>query len=410
MKADVAIIGAELDGLIAAIRLAELGRNVAVIAPAAGSLHYAAGGVRVLGYLRNGAGREEVVEPFAALARLDRSHPYSLAGGVRVREALDWSARLNVGNVGVAVEASECNELGLTPAGLRQPIWLPTVHQATIGRINGRKPTIVRFDGHLDFPADLIQAGLKRSGIDAACIAVGPPGPHRDNPGIARNFDRMSDTATYFATIRQALPAGTEIVLMPAVLGLARHEEIVSEAQAALGIPVFEVPTLPPSVPGMRWVRSLETFLAAKRATFRRNVRIVHAERDGNRIRSISDENGRTIEAGAFVLATGGVLMGGLDVDAAGQVSETAFGLDVAQGRPLVAGSPSATLAALHCSGIETDDRLRPKLNGSGAIQNLFVTGRTLAHWHPAEEVSAEGVSIVTGWMAAEYAHSVLEG
>jgi anaerobic glycerol-3-phosphate dehydrogenase len=42
-------------------------------------------------------------------------------------------------------------------------------------------------------------------------------------------------------------------------------------------------------------------------------------------------------------------------------------------------------------------------------MRNLFVTGRTLAHWHPAEEISAEGVSIVTGCMAAEFAHAGLE-
>ena len=39
----------------------------------------------------------------------------------------------------------------------------------------------------------------------------------------------------------------------------------------------------------------------------------------------------------------------------------------------------------------------------------LLATG-TLAHWHPAREVSTEGVSIVTGWAAAEAAHAAMEG
>ena len=49
-------------------------------------------------------------------------------------------------------------------------------------------------------------------------------------------------------------------------------------------------------------------------------------------------------------------------------------------------------LDALHRTGVDTDESLRPRSAGTG--DNLFVTGRTLAHWNPATEGSAEGVSI----------------
>ena len=42
--------------------------------------------------------------------------------------------------------------------------------------------------------------------------------------------------------------------------------------------------------------------------------------------------------------------------------------------------------------------------------ENVYVTGRTLAHWNPAVEASAEGVAIVTGWLAARSVHAYLEG
>jgi glycerol-3-phosphate dehydrogenase subunit B len=264
---------------------------------------------------------------------------------------------------------------------------------------------IVRFDGHRDLPAGLLLAALRDAGVDAQPVTVPSPSANCDNLGIARGFDRQADPAGWFASIAAQIPAGTGVALFPAVLGLDRHETIVAAAASALGATVLEVPTLPPSVPGMRWTRRLESELADSGCLFRRGVRIVAADRDGDRIRAVVDENGRRIETAAVVLATGGVLMGGLDVDADGRIRETALGLDVAQANPLAAGSPTEVLAALHGAGIETDSSLRPCRNGAASWCNVFVTGRGLAHWHPAEEISAEGVSIVTGWLAAQSAH-----
>jgi len=98
--------------------------------------------------------------------------------------------------------------------------------------------------------------------------------------------------------------------------------------------------------------------------------------------------------------------MGGLDVDSHGYVHETALGLGVYQSEPLNALTVDASLHSLHMAGVETDTNLRP-LNG---IRNVFVTGRTLSHWNPAQESSCEGVCISTGWVAAEKAHNQLSG
>ena len=101
--------------------------------------------------------------------------------------------------------------------------------------------------------------------------------------------------------------------------------------------------------------------------------------------------------------------MGGLDVDSHGVIHEASLGLETYQSEPLNAISVDQSLHALHTTGVETDKALRPKRNGSDTIQNVFVTGRTLAHWNPAAESSSEGVSIATGWAAAENAHQYLE-
>lgn len=410
MSAPVVVIGAELDGLLAAVRLRELGHPVSLVARSASSLHYAAGGVRVLGSVANGIGRQSVASPLHDLERLDARHPYRLAGAERARSALDWASG-TLARCGIPTNAHQGrNATAITPTGLKQPIFMSATHQATFEKIEARRTVIVQIDGHRDLPAGLLMAALRDAGIDARSVTVPSPSANCDNLGIARGFDRQSDLVGWFASIAALMPTGIEVALFPAVLGLERHEDVVAAASKALGAAVLEVPTLPPSVPGMRWARRLESELSDKGCTFRRGVRIVAADRDGDRVRAVIDENGRRIETAAVVLATGGVLMGGLDVDADGHIRETALGLDVAQENPLGTGSPSDVLAALHAAGIEADSSLRPCQNGAALLRNVFVTGRNLPHWHPAEEISAEGVAIVTGWLAAECARDGMRG
>lgn len=408
MRVDVLVIGAELDGAVAAMRLAELGRSVCIVTAGAGSLSYAAGGVHVLGYV-DGDRRRPVEAPLDAVAQLDRRHPYALAGRDRIAQALAWFA--TTPGAAVLGDASDgiANRMAVTPAGLAQPVLLPAGGQATFDRVAGRTAAILQFDGHRDFPVGLLLAAFERAGLRAQRVGVAPPAGRADNFGLARAFDQLPDVEGFFARLRPSLPRGAELALAPAVLGLHRHGAVIAAAAAGLGIPVLEVPTLPPSVPGMRWADSLDRLLGNVGCTLRKSIRIARVLRDGDRIRSVTDENGREVEASAYVVATGGVLMGGLAVDASGAVSETTFGLEVVQTEPLRADSAEAALAALHATGVETDDQFHPCDARGRACGNVFVTGRTLAHWHPAREISAEGVSIVSGWVAAEAAHAQLE-
>jgi glycerol-3-phosphate dehydrogenase subunit B len=87
---DVLVVGAGVAGLCAAVRLAEGGASVCVLAHGVGSTHLAPGTVDVLGYTP-----ERVAEPARALpgfvdARPD--HPYALLGVDSIAPALDWFA------------------------------------------------------------------------------------------------------------------------------------------------------------------------------------------------------------------------------------------------------------------------------------------------------------------------------
>jgi glycerol-3-phosphate dehydrogenase subunit B len=50
----------------------------------------------------------------------------------------------------------------------------------------------------------------------------------------------------------------------PAVLGLAGCADVHAAFEAGLGVPVFEIPTMPTSAPGLRLQAALETTVAAR--------------------------------------------------------------------------------------------------------------------------------------------------
>ncbi len=406
MKVDAIILGAELDGYLAAARLLEKGARVRILSPGTGSLHYAPGGIRVLGY-GPGDPQAPLLDPWRGLARLTPRHPYRKIGAARLRASLDWFFSL-AKEIGHPFFPSGGNVKTLSPAGLALPVFAPTGHQASIRAVSDKPVAVLEFAGHRDFPAPLVAAALRRLGKAASVVRVPLPGDLSESIALARCFDRLDEPGSYFRSLESLVPGDAEVVLCPAVLGLRQHLRVSRIAEEALGRPCLEIPTLPPSVPGLRLHGALEAWLQARGALLHLGARVVGAKTEGDRIMAIVDDQGEAFEAGAVVMATGGALMGGLQVDSFGVVREPLFGLDVIQTRPLGSETIDGGLEALHGAGVETDQSLRPSRNGSAPLDNLFVTGRMLGHWNPAEESSAEGVSIGTGWAAAEAALEVL--
>ena len=408
MKVDALVIGSELDGWVAAARLLELGRNVCVVTVGEGSLHYAPGGLHVLGYA-NGDPTHHVAEPFQSMAQLDPRHPYRLAGEDSVRSSLAWFGDSPLG-VGLADSGrDQRNSLAVTPAGLGLPVLIAQHDQATLEAIAGKAITVLAINGHRDFPWGLLVAELGRRGEQVDVVEIDPPGTRADTLAIARALDRHDEQDAWFKRLKSQLPDRTEVLLFPAVCGNQRSREAIAYVSEALGCTVLEVPTLPPCLPGARLNNLCRRHVTGHAGVVREGVRIAGMSTDADRVVSVQDEGGREIEASAVILATGGALMGGLTIDSHGAVHEPTLGLAVNQTSPLSEIHSEGAVDALHRAGIETDPSFRPCHDGSQAWQNLFVTGRNLAHWNPGAEISAEGVSIVSGWLAAESAHKVLD-
>jgi glycerol-3-phosphate dehydrogenase subunit B len=406
LKTDAIIIGSELDGLVAAMRLLQHGYSIRMFSNGAGSLHYAPAGLHLLGYTPPG-NEEIVVEPFDSIARLDRRHPYRKVGVDQVRNALDWFVKNNE-EMYQPVAVNGDNELVVSPAGLCVPVYATSKYQATVKKLSGKTVVVVRFRDYRDFPIELIAAGLGKTGTKASIVDIEAPGGIVENAALAKAFDALEEPDSYFAVLKGSVPADTEVILFPAVMGWSRCRQTLTSAERVLGVPCLEVPTLPPSVPGMRLERALSHHLQRSGIAFHTGARINRFSFDKEDRIVVWDEMGRRFEAGVVIVSNGGVLMGGLDVDSYGVVTETTFGFQTFQSEPLRAVTVDQSLNALHVAGVETDNALRPQCNGSGICDNVFVTGRTLAHWNPAVECSTEGVCIATGFVGAENAHTYL--
>ena len=96
---------------------------------------------------------------------------------------------------------------------------------------------------------------------------------------------------------------------------------------------MFEIPTLPPSVPGMRVHASLREALRRAGGRVILNTVVIGAEHEGGRVSALRTQVGlREERRGAdwVVLATGGFASGGLELDSRWRAREAALGLPVA--------------------------------------------------------------------------------
>jgi glycerol-3-phosphate dehydrogenase subunit B len=409
---DTVVIGAGLAGLTAALRLAEQGQRVLVVASGVGATHLAPAAIDVLGYLEN----ERVVSPAASLPQLVAArpeHPYARLSPEVVAASLQWLQERAAG-LGYSGSLEE-NLLLPTAAGVPKPSALvPETMTGGDLRAGGRF-LFVGLRGLKDFYPSYLADNLAHAGlpaeVSARALELAPP-LRRDVDvgalGFARRFEEPEFRDWVVGALGGRLEPG-ERVGFPAVLGLRNAGEVWRELERRLERRVFEVPTLPPSVPGIRLFETLKGALRRAGGRLVIGDTAVDAELEGPRVAAVAVETAArpaTYRARSFVLATGGFASGGLELDSHGVVRESVFGLPVA-GVP-EAGSPRFAPGYLDPqplarAGVAADDLLRPvDADGNAAYENLHAAGAILGGAVPWREQSGTGISLATGYAAAD--------
>jgi glycerol-3-phosphate dehydrogenase subunit B len=418
---DVIVIGAGLSGLVAASALVERGARVLLVAKGGGFLHFTAGCIDVLGEEPSG---RVITDPSRAISELvvrNPTHPYALLANGATQPIVALEAGLDVfqrvtSSFDYRFNGDLHHNLTLPTAlgSMRTTCLAPPTMIA--GSLNDSEPMlIVGFMHFRDFYPPYIAANL-RTFVPFAVYSTYLDIPvfqqrHLTSLDVARSFEDESYRAQIAREVRASMH-GAKRVGFPAVLGLDHPHQVLTDLQDRLGVPVFEIPTLPPSVPGVRLATMFRRWLSSHGARveigFWVRGRIEHARA----IEILVESAARTTRytADSFVLATGGIGGGGIQATPEGSLRELVFDLPVEGPSDRTQWSRADFLGRepqpISLVGLRTTTHLQPLDTSGYPITNLFITASNLPGWDPTREKSGEGVALATGWQAAEGAAS----
>ena len=409
--ADVVVVGAGLAGLTCAADLAERGARVFLAAKGMATTHWTHGGLDIAA--PDGASTSRV--GIRVLAGID-GHPYQ-AVHADADAAVD-AHRARMDTAGIGLVGSLDDRLVAIPTALgarRRAALLPSAQASALQPWDGDRLLLVGFRRYRDawapFAARNLGAAPWPEGpreVRAAVVEL--PGLDRLHNLNARQLGHRFDDPAWreeaLAAIARAVPPGSWRVGMPAVLGIVDHVAALADARRLVGPGVFEIPSLPPSVPGLRLFEAMRQAILAAGGRIQIGFDVVDVERRGDRIEAIHTEAAsRTLRlaADAFVLATGGIGGEGLRADATGMFLERVFGLPVmAPPRDAWFSDDPLVSHPIETVGIRTDDALRP-LGPTGApvLANVRVIGSALAGQRYLEERCGDGVALASARRAA---------
>ncbi len=407
---ELLVVGAGLAGLMTAYQAVSRGQKVRVIAKGWGATHWHSGCIDVLGYYPVDA-TEPVTELKTAVSQLiadNPHHPYALVGMDGLKAALEAIQAL-CGEAGYPLHGSlDQNWLLPSATGTFRPTCLAP-ETMIAGDLSRDEPMLlVGFKQMPDFYANIVAGNLNKQGQAASYVTL-------DLPLLAnRRFNNAVLTARMMeqAELRNQLVAAVKPHLgqaqrigFPAFLGLHQPLVVKASLEEALGLPVFEIPSLPPSVPGMRLHEIFKQAIQRQGSFVYDGMEAFRAESEEGRITAVLTEAAarpRRHRFEKYVLATGGILGGGITTNIDGKAREVVFDLPVA--------APDSRLDwfrqdfmhkeghPIYRSGLTVNEDFQP-VNGNGPVyENVYAAGTILAHCEVIRERSFEGVALATGY------------
>jgi len=417
---DVAVIGAGLAGMAAALFARERGLSCIQVGGSGGIL-FASGLLDLMG-VHPVVERRTWRDPFSALAALaqdEPDHPLARVDAASIRAAFEsFVAALAAAGLPHA-PLGECNRSVLTSLGtVKTTFGVPRSMAAGADALDARSPCLlVDFRGLREFSARQI----------VATLADGWPGLRHQRiefPGsgaaaelyaahLARSLETRAVREQVIGLVKPLL-GDARAVGFPAVLGLARCADVHAAFEAGLGVPVFEIPTMPTSVPGLRLQGALEAAVAGRGVRRIRHTEVrglAFAANDAAATLELGDDPkggpDRHVVARAVVLATGRFSGRGLVADR-DRIREPLLGLPVTQPRSREDWhrrdfhDPAGH--AIHRVGLTVDRAWRP-LDGTGApvSPRLVAVGSILAKQDWIRAKCGSGLAIATAWAALDH-------
>jgi len=414
-KFDLAIIGAGMAGMAAAVFAARRGLSTVIVGSLVESW-FTGGLIDLMGVHPIESGKSWQ-DPWAAIESVAKDipgHPYAHISPEDIKAALqEFYAFLNDAGLPYRFEDDRNSNLITAFGAIKTTHGIPQTMWPGVTALAGKVPClIVDFKGLKGFSASLLAERLKAQwpGLKTLSIpSIYGDQVHEINPvPLARDLE-MAEYRQKLAGLIKPHVKDVEFVGLPAILGIHQPDQVIDELGELLGKPVFEILAMPPSIPGMRLKEAFLRFLPANNVHCLFQKHVLKATPTSNSEFSLDigrTEHENSIRADAVLLATGRFLGGGLQSDHT-TVTEPIFDLPVFQpeNRELWHGDrlfePGGH--AVNQAGLETDDMLRPLgTDRQPAFENLYAAGIILAHQDWTRMKCGSGLSIATAYGAVK--------
>lgn len=423
---DAVVIGAGMAGLTAARKIAEEGFETAVITRGLGATNMSSGAIDILGYTGEAKLVSNPEEGLKNLVKTQPMHPYSIIGKDAnrtqelVTEAVDDFMKAT-GDAGLEYSGRLTNNLLLpTCLGTFKPTCLcqKSMANGDLFAMENSDILFVGIDSYPDFNAKYIASSLtmfskrvlERDVIRSTKFSRLPldffRGKHKVSAiDIARALEEEANF-NVFADKLASILKDEDLLALPAILGYMNVGQIHERLEEQLGCKIFEVLSIPPSVPGQRLQ------IALMEAALKNGVKFFNGfEASKASIKALSCKGieatsiaGKKFDfrADVFILATGRFISGGI-VSEKGKVFEPVFNLPVhIDGGELVDTEMFPVEShSMSNAGILVNSRLKPiDEKGRTIAENIYVVGSILSGYNYDSEKSGLGVALATGYKA----------
>ncbi len=393
---DGIIIGGGLAGLVAGITAVERGKQVMIVAEGIGGLSFASGAIDFgdffvlkdqLGHPFSLITEDQAIESIAKWQEICPFYKGSWGKGERVLTPLG-ETRL-AGYVPHSLSAEPLQNakqiILIAPQGLKD--FFPGLFAANLeisfpqAKVTIKSLQVAEFESHYRLgksilPTDYARYWASQEGADYLRESLQEP-------------------------IRQLAGLRDGVVLVFPGLS-ASFEPILHELLASLKVPVVEPTIFPPSPVGRDLYQFLRKKFKDSGGEFLMTGLAKAAVMEDDYCDSIvlqSQGKSLQLKAKKFVLATGGIFGGGIQVGPS-SIREGVFDCPLYLPEHWTEdGFLGPQPYAL--TGIEVDKDLHPlKSDGQIYLQNVHVCGRMLAHWDPWTDYCGGGVALTTGYLA----------
>jgi len=338
-KFDICVIGTGMAGMASALYAANRGLSTVQVG-SAGEIMFANGLLDLLG-VHPVEEKRAINRPWEGIKELRKdmpNHPYARIKEQDIRAAFEEFLSF-LHDAGLPYQRrNERNCQVITSLGtLKTTYCIPKTMWNGVEALETKKPCLlVDIRGFKGFSARQMAAALQDVWPDLQTARISFPETEHISEVYAEQMARALDSPRNRLKLIEMLKPhvkDVQAVGMPAIFGVSRTDEVVSDLIEGLGVPVFEIPTLPPSVSGVRLKEAFEERIPEKGVRLLSQEQVLKVTRgtDGTFTLDIGKEaTDRTLKARGVILATGRFLGKGLHADRE-RIRETVFDLPVTQ-------------------------------------------------------------------------------